>query len=132
MSDDRVKLVDVDAEFEAIKKQIKTDLASFKTAVEPVPEMEMIPQGIDLEYDTFYYFEVSGTNPVTKELKEKTLRVSVGTDSKTGIEDLDEELARAVAVSDVYTHYPPNEGWVIADITIVYKRKEREIVQSEI
>lgn len=132
MSNEDLKSVDVDAEFEAIKKRIKTDLELFKSTATPAPEMEMIPQGIELEYETAYYFFVSGTNPVTKEFKEKELRVTVGDDSRTDNETLNEEYAYSTAVSDVYSHYPQNEGWVIADITIVYKRKEREIVQSEI
>lgn len=129
------------AEFEEIKRHIQRDLEASRTikltragGMRADGTIEVIPQGTsdpEIKYEMYYYFEVSGTNPKTNEFKEKKLEVVVGRDSITDNPLVNEELAYSTAVSDVYTHYPPAEGWVIKDITITYTGKKWDIAKPE-
>ena len=131
----------IDAEFEEAKQHIKRDLEAARTIkinragdMRADGSIEVIPQGTidpEVKYEMYYYFHVNGANPVTGEQKEKNLEVVVGRDSITDNPMVNEELAYSTAVSDVYTHYPPAEGWVIKDITITYTGKKLDVAKPE-
>lgn len=74
----------------------------------------------------YYYFVLHGIHPETKVELEKKCRSWIADEDETDNPDVNQELARMIALSDVHTYYTRENGWNADKVNIIFVESKLE------